>query len=383
MCPWIWNGNTSDIPTYLSGAPSGSKTLATWYGYIFLGNVLVSGIRQHSRVYWNQVGDKWTWPDSYYLDLDPDDGDSITAMKMLRDVLVVFKYNKIFNVQWVGGSLLFDFVRVSTHVGCVGPRAVVEVRGILYFLANDGLYSYDGNTITYLSDKVRDRFLLHFNHNAASISEVVYYEKHQQIWVSIAEDGSDTKNRVYVYDLMLGSWSIYDLACDAIGAVAWGENIIYANFPDPYNSYDFIIGEQIGAKSSQLLLALYGRTLYQFGDIDTDNGKQFNSIWRSIWMDFGSSVNNKRITRLSALFDRQSTTESMSAQVTIYKDWIEPSTAAGSAYTVTMCGTNNLLERRVNFTKYVRAFAFDVQGTRPWTLHRVVIDYLPKGRTLV
>lgn len=386
--PWTWNGNSSETAKYLSGAPSAAHSIAAWYGYLFLGDVLVGSTRHSSMLTWNTPGDLYSWPATYYLELDNDDGDSITVMTMLRDTLVVFKRRKIFNVSWVGGLQLFEQVRTSSQIGCVASKGVVEVRGKLYFLGYDGLYSYDGANTEYLAAKVRDKFLNFGNAAVIERAEVVYYPDHDQIWVSLTSSTSTYRDVMMVYDLSMNNWTVYTLGAEAVGTVTWANNLIYADFPLPYvpdyDSDEFIIGNLGGAKRTALLLAPAGYWLYQYGISVNDNGTAFNSIWRSGWLDFGTPIESKRILRTTLFLDRQSnTTSGASGYFTIYQNLIEPDTEAGTAYAVSMCGSTDLVERRVDFTKYLRAFQFDYQADSPWTLHRVVIDYVPKGRTLV
>lgn len=110
----------------ITTAPSGAKCVASWGGFFFAANIVdLDAIRYKSRIRWCQVTSLTTWPINYYVDLDKDDGDEITCVKILGDKIVAFKKYKTFVGKWVGGTLIFDFIRTDL-IGCVGPNAITE-----------------------------------------------------------------------------------------------------------------------------------------------------------------------------------------------------------------------------------------------------------------
>lgn len=119
-----------------------------WYGYCMERDASES---YSSRVAYSQLYQ----PDRIggFVDVFPNDGDIITGIHALRGNLVVFKRRSIYQIL---GSSELDFEVRSTHadIGCVAPRSIAAVNNRLYFLAEDGVYYFDGGQVGRISDVI-------------------------------------------------------------------------------------------------------------------------------------------------------------------------------------------------------------------------------------
>lgn len=73
-----------------------------------------------------------------YIDVQPNDGDKITALGVFQDVLIIFKQFSIYQLTFddTGTPIVQLITRAA---GCVAPRTVENVENDLYFLSREGV----------------------------------------------------------------------------------------------------------------------------------------------------------------------------------------------------------------------------------------------------
>jgi hypothetical protein len=85
------------------------------------------------------------------------DGGAITGLETLGSAMTVFKecaiYNMVFTVL-LGEVPAWQVVQVSNDRGCLSPRSITAFDTFICFLAIDGVYATDGNTIWQISGDV-------------------------------------------------------------------------------------------------------------------------------------------------------------------------------------------------------------------------------------
>jgi hypothetical protein len=385
--------DSAALSAHVFNSPMGAKVVESCTNYLFFGNVISMDdnvTRSGSRVYFNSNNSITTWPASYYIDLDRDDGDSITAMKTFQDKLVVFKNNKMFLIYWVGGKLLWNYQRITTSIGCVGANAVVEFNGVLYWMHNTGIYSFDGNGAPKeISSQIKP-VVTGLSPLVLSQTQAMARSDRGQIWFALPYQGDEVvysyRNcSVIVYDIELQNWTKFGFPAAALGKVRLGSNYTYADFPLSYSEYST---NPIGAYGSNaaetILYGTYDGKLHEFSTIyTTDDGTAIAAYWISPWIDFGNPDINKRMTRVTAWIQKD---RDNVANFTTYGDW-DPQTIVHNE-TFALTGINGQVdENRADFTHYARAFKFmlsaDTASASQWNLHKIVTQYFNKGRTKV
>ena len=385
--PVVYSGTGNAVAQ--TSVQSGCTAIQGWGNYLFIGNYLVSGIRNGSRVAWNSATSISTWPAASYVDLDPDDADEITSMILLGDYLVVFKAKKIFIVYWVGGSLQFKESRRVASVGCVGPNAVVNHEGRLIFLSLEGVYVFDGTSVKELSRKIRPLFQ-DLNPTYVHIAEACKYSEKKQVWFSVATGSSTTRNTIFVWDYELDNWTKFNIVCSSMAYIADDTTKAYSDFPVKYyqETQSFDSYKVVG--SDKFIIGFLNGKVHQYGESADDNGTAISSTWKGSWVDLDSPIMNKRITRVTMLLSKKA---EGSIRFDLQEDW--KNSAVSDSYqswdgtqTISMTGAAiaDLLEKRIDRTRYVRAFQVVLSGDsqgKPWTVHKIMLDVSPKGRTLV
>lgn len=90
-----------------------------------------------------------------FIDVFPEDGDAITGIASLHNNLVVFKNNKTYLILGFSEAD-FEVRLVNGSVGCVAPRTITIVDNLVYFLAADGVWTFDGAGFQRESDLIRE-----------------------------------------------------------------------------------------------------------------------------------------------------------------------------------------------------------------------------------
>lgn len=380
----LFTGSTYIAPMLGTNAPSGVKTVAAWGSYLFAGNILVGGVRNRSRIVWNQPLDPTSWLASNYIDLDSEDGDVITAMWVLKDVLVVFKKYKTYIVKYVGGISIFDWERIDNAVGCVGPNAICENDGILYFISSDGFYAFDSTRPPYsISDQIENR-VNRINSDLEYVCEVDNFDTKGQIFFNVAEGSSTRKNKIYIYDPTSKNWTQWNIGVASISNILYGANLMFIDFPNAYETYSVVIGDAGGAKDSFLAFGTYDGKLQRFGESSNDLGLALDAYWVSPWIDFGYPDRNKRILRATIFVDSTGA-NNYDIDFIAYKDWND--TTAVITKTIPTSGSSlDIVEKRIDFTLPFRSLKFKLginQLNATIVIHKIVFEFLIKGRTLV
>ncbi len=153
---------TTTDSAILSGSPFDGDFIAQDSG--FPQTNLITYFKGHL---WVAVGSniKWSAPNPYHetwpsISEEPvssgNDASEITAMHSLGEHLVVFKRDSIWLMVPAGeafGTISYTPTPVVFGVGCLSHHSVVEVRGTLVFLAEDGVYQFNGQSVRKVSEK--------------------------------------------------------------------------------------------------------------------------------------------------------------------------------------------------------------------------------------
>lgn len=148
----------------------------------------------------------WTTA-SDWVDVNPDDGDEITALENNGNRLLIFKNRALY--RWTFGQVEPDrLIGVGTPTQA-SVKTNLDV-GITFFANQNGVYGYSGGRPRLLSRKIQDIIdaVTDWTTVAAEIDNDHYYLSVG----SITLDGRTYSNTVLVYHISLDAWSMYQLA---------------------------------------------------------------------------------------------------------------------------------------------------------------------------
>ncbi len=141
-----------------------------------------------------------------WFDVNPDDGDFITALENNGNRLLIFKNFSMY--RWTFGQ-----VEADRLIG-VGTTSQESVKtnfdiGVTFFANPKGIYSYDGSRPKLISRKIQEYIdaVSNWKYVAGGIDKEHYYLSVGDITVG----GRTITNAVFVYNIPLDAWTIFSL----------------------------------------------------------------------------------------------------------------------------------------------------------------------------
>jgi hypothetical protein len=184
---------TTDQPSWGASAPTQNTPPVTgpWILTQWKNRVWTTGnSAQKQRLYLSEVFSPEVWPATYYIDVPYVGSDQGNALLPLGDLLVVWG---LYQLYYIYGSTPFTFVVTQSFAenGALSPWAVVRVSNEAVYLAQFGVFSFDGAQERRLSDPIEPQFtgvgtlLTPINATAAQTNATMaYYRRLKAIVVS-------------------------------------------------------------------------------------------------------------------------------------------------------------------------------------------------------
>lgn len=229
---WTGSGNVSaaSVPTNLTKA----KYVTVFNGYVHYTNVTVSGTDYKSRTYWGAIDSISSYDSADYRDININDGQTITGVRVLGDKQVFFKNKSIWIEQFTGDSdIPFVFTKTPASVGCVDPNSIQEIDNGLMFLSHDGYYYFDGVNATKISDRVTNTLFNTLEPNRFQYSPSCYQRSKNRYWGAHSLAGGSTNSRIITFDSFNNAWGLYkghNANCFAIANVNGQERVYFGDY---------------------------------------------------------------------------------------------------------------------------------------------------------
>jgi hypothetical protein len=155
--------------------------------------------------------DTGNWDADGFVDLDPSDGEEITAIGRFGPYLFVFKPTKVHVItDTVTGANRV----LSASCGTISPRSVVETDvGLIFYDIKQGVYSTNGSRLTRISDPLAP-LLRQIGALETTAAQAAATYSDGRYYLSVSTDGN-RNNLTLEYDTIAKSWWIHDCACNA------------------------------------------------------------------------------------------------------------------------------------------------------------------------
>jgi hypothetical protein len=194
------------------GTTNCPATITPKFGAVFQDRIYVANGRSsnRSRFWFSSLPSSGsvTWDTANdWVDVNPDDGDQVTALENNGNRLLVFKNRALY--RWTFGQ-----VEPDRLIG-VGTPSQASVRtnldvGITFFANQNGVYGYSGNRPRLLSRKIQD--IIEAVTDWTSVNAEVDHDHYYLSVGNISLEGRTYSNVVLNYHISLDAWSVYSLA---------------------------------------------------------------------------------------------------------------------------------------------------------------------------
>lgn len=218
----------------------------------------------------------WTFGGGSVL-IDPDSGDNITGIAVLREKIIIFKERSVWEMSLTtttfGNYTLLDptYNLITSSHGCVSHDTICAVEDDLFFLSRKGVYSigFRPNLLNILSTnevsaKVRDK-MGDINETYWDTCSAAYVD--YKYILSYPQGGSVVANQMIMFDRERLAW---------MGPWYYGGNKLYQYY-DGSNIERFVIGSNASPYVAVMSSAY-----------TTDDGTAIDTRLRTRKEDFGS-----------------------------------------------------------------------------------------------
>lgn len=205
---WIVNGEVAkkwDGTTFgdMAGSPPLGKFVVFHKQRLFIAGASAA----RSRVYFSDVGAPETWGALSFIDVGKGDGDAITGLAVLNDVLIITKDNSVWLLSGDSSST-FVLRRATDEGGCTVKQGIALIKDTLAWLGKDGIRLFDGVRSALGSEKISTTFR-GLNERQLAQAAGIFWGPEQHYFISVPEGASVTNNVVLVYDALRTAWTVY------------------------------------------------------------------------------------------------------------------------------------------------------------------------------
>lgn len=196
--------NVSSAFADLSADSPTAKYVTVVRDFIVAGNAA----NYENKLYWCDLNDPTDWTPAATSQADtqviPDGGDIMGLTG--GEFGIVLLESAIYRMSYVGSPLFFQFDAISRSQGCLSAGSVTQYKNMTYFLANDGFYVCDGQSVQSISSQKINKW---FFDNAAvndidQMSSTVDPIRELIIWCFPSQAGG---NMLLFYSVPLQRWS--------------------------------------------------------------------------------------------------------------------------------------------------------------------------------
>lgn len=187
---------SADAPT--------AKYVTVVRDFVVAGNIAGA----ESTVYWSDINNETNWTPAASSQADfqvlPDGGD-ITGVAG-GEYGLVFLERAIYRMTYSGSPFFFQFDAISRAIGCISNGSIAQLADKTYFLADDGFYVCNGQSVTPIGAEKVNRW---FFENAApdlvanKMSATIDPIRSLIIWIVPTNAG----NKLLIYNAQVNKWS--------------------------------------------------------------------------------------------------------------------------------------------------------------------------------
>lgn len=256
--------------------------------YIWLGNDPSGTQYGTSTVYHSVVGNPDYWKPTDYFLIRPDDGDSVQAVTSFLGTLSIGKDNSWSKIYTDSTSeSTWQVSQPFSFIGVAAPYSVKQTPLGIIYLGRYGLFKFDGQASTLISDAVTKEIKDINPTNFGNVAGIFYNNEYRMAYTSQAT-GSATNDRVLLLDMIRNSfvkdtenvntWALYNSG-DDFGALYSGSSStsgqILAHTTQPTN----VVVRYL----SDLQAGLFTGTYAIGDDLNDPNSTLLSLGWDKTW----------------------------------------------------------------------------------------------------
>ena len=193
-----WDGTTATFVDLL-GTPPKFSSIALHHERVW-----VTGIKDlPNRIYRSNEFNPEDWDVNVdggagYFEFPTWDNGVCIGVSIIQDEIVLFKNKSIFRITGTYPGE-YDYYHVFSTTGVIAERTIANDKSMAFFLAKDGIYTYNGTSTTLISYPIKD-VIATMNNNYADKATAVFFNN--KYILAIPTGSSTVNDTVIEYDLI-------------------------------------------------------------------------------------------------------------------------------------------------------------------------------------
>lgn len=206
---------TEEIFSTLPGWGIGNKTGGTqrnwktnriraYKNYLLCMGTIEDGVDYKQRVRWSDVAYVGALPSNWYEDSDVNDGgfndltDSSSHIidgRPLRDSFIVYTNRDTFAMDYVGGTMIFNFRKIFSDSGILAPNCAIEFEGQHFVISEEDIFVHNGSTRqSVATGRIKDQLMKEISSVNYLATKVYSYPTRKEIWITYVAPGTTSSN---------------------------------------------------------------------------------------------------------------------------------------------------------------------------------------------
>lgn len=196
---------------------------------------IAGNIDNRDRLYFSSAYDinDWTFPvapeeaneHGGYIDIPSFDGGKIIGIKTVFDDLLIFKNKSIFRIFGSHPSN-FEIERLFSANGGIADKSIVVFENGCYFVAEDGLYFFNGSQVENITHKIKNTWK---RINKEVIEKATATKNGSKYVLVIPVNNSLFNNLIIELDTLTDSFMIKENNYEITNIIEFNGNILYAD----------------------------------------------------------------------------------------------------------------------------------------------------------
>lgn len=260
-----WTLNSSTNFADLAAAAPAAKFVTVVKDFVVAGYVPGG---EENKVYWSDINDETDWTPGAASQSDfqvmPDGGD-ITGLAG-GEYGIIFLERAIYRMTYAGSPFFFQFDAISRSLGCISNGSIAQYGGLTYFLADDGFYLCDGQSVKQIGAEKVNRWF--FNNAIPSqipsgMSATVDPINKLIIWKF---EGTFGRKLLLIYSVDLDRWSYADTTATSIAYVLTPSATLEQvdNYNSSIDALDIPLDSRVFAGGQLLFAGVSGSKIISF-----------------------------------------------------------------------------------------------------------------------
>lgn len=135
------------------------------------------------------------------------DGSKIIAGVRTRQAIIVFTDTALYALQYIGAPEVYGQKLLANNITVVGQNAIVTNDDVVYWMAIDGFYKFDG-AVQKLQCPLTRRVFDNISTGAARQTAIAGVNKrHQEVWFSYPTGAATKPDKTVIYAMRTDAWA--------------------------------------------------------------------------------------------------------------------------------------------------------------------------------